>query len=474
MIKIKVEPQDFQSVYNEVIVVLDSNNKTEPNFQYVIDVNIDGVYSSRLKVQSNPQGFGIVNLSRHLQSVISHDKPDLTTDEIFNLIPNSFAEYDITLSEEFIVEAPYYFVVDNGGKAQFSFTNPHGFDIGDSINIVGSLNVYDGYQTVTAETSLTLTTTRDYISPNSGIAKISGDIPTITEDVAAVFSATKYVINNVLDFVDVPNWNYEDYSLDFTTTPKFLTNLPTSYYSRLDDTMTLNIRQTESDLMKHLKVVTNLGTYYFENQHAIDISTTKFLSVKVGANDFKESALVVGSSAFPMFDDTSLSYTVQIVEDDFISPTSELRTFTIDRSCTAHENVKLSYLNRGGSFSPFNFAGASEKSIKVKKKSYQQNYGSYNSVAKTYGHNSYDAGTTRLSTETTDKLKLNTTFLPDTIGDLIEDLIISPKVYKIDSDGLTRSVEINTSSVKLKKRTVSKLISYSLDLEYSVNNSNQK
>ena len=56
-ITIEVEPQTFQSAYNEVMVVLNSTNKAEPKFQYVVDINVDGVFSSRLKVQSNPQGF---------------------------------------------------------------------------------------------------------------------------------------------------------------------------------------------------------------------------------------------------------------------------------------------------------------------------------------------------------------------------------------------------------------------------------
>ena len=70
-ITIKIEPKEFQSTYNEVVMVLDSTNKAKIKFQYVIDVNVEGVYSTRLKVQSNPDGFGVVNLSKHLESHIS-------------------------------------------------------------------------------------------------------------------------------------------------------------------------------------------------------------------------------------------------------------------------------------------------------------------------------------------------------------------------------------------------------------------
>ena len=79
-ITIELEPQEIQPAYNEVTLVLDSTKKAEPKFQYVIDVNVGGNYSSRLKVQSNPQGFGVANLSKHLESYVSSDVDFDSTD----------------------------------------------------------------------------------------------------------------------------------------------------------------------------------------------------------------------------------------------------------------------------------------------------------------------------------------------------------------------------------------------------------
>ena len=82
-ITIKVEPQEIQSAYNEVIIVLDSTNKAQDKFKYVVDININGTFSSRLKIQSNPQGFGIVNLQKHLESYVTSSL-DLESKDMFS------------------------------------------------------------------------------------------------------------------------------------------------------------------------------------------------------------------------------------------------------------------------------------------------------------------------------------------------------------------------------------------------------
>ena len=69
-ITILKEPQTIQPAYNEIMVVLDSTKKAENKFQYVVDVNVDAVNVSTLRVQSNPQGYGVVNLSKHIEPYI--------------------------------------------------------------------------------------------------------------------------------------------------------------------------------------------------------------------------------------------------------------------------------------------------------------------------------------------------------------------------------------------------------------------
>ena len=149
-ITILLEPQEFQPVYNEVITVLSSTNSGQPNFQYVIDVNVDGVKTSRTKVTPNPDGYGVVDLHKHLEPFVNSDI-DYSETDTFQLLPNSFIKYDIDLLEEYRVELSYSSVGSDGsGNARYTFPTDHYLQVGDVISITNStVSAYNGIQTVT-------------------------------------------------------------------------------------------------------------------------------------------------------------------------------------------------------------------------------------------------------------------------------------------------------------------------------------
>ena len=100
-ITLKVEPQDFQSAFNEVMVVLDSDKKTEKKFQYIIELSVNGTHTSTLKVQSNPDGYGVFNLGKHLESYVE-SVIDIADKSTFKRIDSSFTKYSIALKEEYL------------------------------------------------------------------------------------------------------------------------------------------------------------------------------------------------------------------------------------------------------------------------------------------------------------------------------------------------------------------------------------
>ena len=148
-ITLKVEPQDFQSVFNEVMVVLDSDKKAEDKFQYIIELSVNGTHTSTLKVQSNPDGFGVFNLGKHLESFVE-GVVDLQDKSTFKRIDSAYTEYSIALKEEYLITGTFTSITDSGGFSTYNFNdNPH-FEIGDYITIasVGQPTL-DGTQKVT-------------------------------------------------------------------------------------------------------------------------------------------------------------------------------------------------------------------------------------------------------------------------------------------------------------------------------------
>lgn len=632
-ITILTEPQEIQPAYNEVMVVLDSTNKAEPKFQYVVDVNVEAVNVSRLKIQSNPQGYGVLNLSKHLDPYVGSNinmdssdiKPiinrndlvfDVNTDsvnlgdtdaiggktdvninldltlnssvgiayvlqkngeleilynyttgfltanlyvasgtatvtaaisvgtnynvelvytndilsiyvdgvlidtdaaqsgaiintvdnmyigyssgvsyaalmdlhsfkiydnslkshlQIFKDITDTHAEYDITLSEEYVLTSSFTSVADVGGFTQYTYAAAHNYSLGDFVTVSNStVLAYDGVQEVTALTSTTITTTRTYSATATGDSVLSNGTTTIISD-PATFTGNKHALNNVLNWRDVPNWNALDYVIDIVDRGKFLTNLPSTMKTRLDDRFTFNFFNDSLNPTKtFLKVVTSDSrTYYFENNAS---TQQTFLSVSVGAYDLANSdtELYSGfvSDAPPVITSDTDSYTVELVDNSGDTMT-EVRTFEIDRTCTNYDNYKLIYLNKAGSFTAFNFELAHSKNVSARKKNYQQNYGSYNATSNSYGWSDSDRGTRRLDTDITETYTINSNYVKEAYGNLIEDLIISPEVYHLDN-GVLRSIDVLTDSVKIKQRRVEKLINYSISFTYSNKNTVQR
>ena len=637
-ITILTEPQTIQPAYNEIMVVLDSTKKAENKFQYVIDVNVDAVTVSTLRVQSNPQGYGVVNLSKHIEPYIGSNinvdsadvKPlidrknmvfevntdsvnlgdtdaiggktdinvslDLTlnfsvgiayvlqkngeldilydyttgfltanldvasgtatataaisvgtnynievaytndvlsiyvdgvlidTDaaqsgaiintvdnmyvgyssgvsyaalmdlhslkiyedslkshlQIFKDIPDTHVEYDITLYEQY-QKAAIVFDIDaaNNISGNVDYYSPvaHNYTAGDIITVTGTgVAGYEGNQEVINITGTNnYTTDRAYVSATSlGTSVYAGNGSGTIPD-PAVFTGVKLALNNVLKWRDYNAWNSPDYAMDLVDRGRFFTNVPSTMTTKLDDRFTFNIFNNNlSPTLTFLKVVTNdARTYYFENNAS---TSQRFISVSVGAYDLANSdnELYSGflSDVAPVITDGTESYTVELV-DSSGDTKSEVKTFVIDRTCSDYENYKLVYLNREGSFTTFNFDLAHSKNINAKKTNYRKNYGSYDATANSYGWSASDRGTVRLDTDISETYTINSNYIKEAYGNLIEDLIISPEVYHLDN-GVLRSIDIQTNSVKLKQRRVEKLINYSLSFTYSNKNTVQR
>lgn len=447
---IEVEPQTFQSAYNEVMVVLDSTNKAEPKFQHVIDINVDGVFSSRLKVQSNPQGFAVVNLSKHLEPYVTSNI-DIADKELFKKITDSYTKYDIDLSEEYVLTTSFTSVTDNGGFCQYNYASPHNFIDEDFVTVTSSTELtYLGVQEVTSVPSPSaIVTTTPYVATATGNTVLSNNTVTIIPD-AAAFTGDKYVTNNVEKWVDVPNWDATDYNIDSANEGKMLTNLPSTFYTELDDRITMNFYNGfAAGEATHLQLTNSNGnTFFYDNINPIAGVDSQFMSVSVGAFDVINAPLsgTAVSSTSPVIESDTTFYTVKLVDSTF-KQSSEEYTFNITRNCDNYEGFRLMYLNRGGSYSSFNFGLAHNKSVSNKKTKYQQNYGTYNSALNTYGWDSSDRGSVVLDTDITETYTINSDYVDEVTGNTIEDLIISPEVYHLSDNTYAYDTPVTVSNI---------------------------
>ena len=174
-----------------------------------------------------------------------------------------------------------------------------------------------------------------------------------------------------------------------------------------------------------------------------------------------------------MFDTDVTNYTVTLMDSGLPSFASQVYSFDINRDCSPYENFELIYLDRFGSFIPFNFDRASKQTISNKKTDFKQNYGSYNSVANTYGWEGKDRGTKRLDTDIRELINIQSNWVTEVQGAKVIELMNSPEVYLNDGTQLI-SINIKTSSLVQKKRITDGLINYQLSFEYSFKNTVQR
>ena len=66
------QPQTYTPVYNDINFVVNSSNNGQPNFNYIFDVKINGVFISRHRIPARPDnGYGLFNAKRIAETYIS-------------------------------------------------------------------------------------------------------------------------------------------------------------------------------------------------------------------------------------------------------------------------------------------------------------------------------------------------------------------------------------------------------------------
>ena len=482
-ISIKLQPQELTPVYNEVILVLDSTKKTEPLFNYVVDINIGGVYSSQMKVETNPDGYGVLDMHKHLESSVSFNI-DHTSTTITKRALDSFIEYDVVLKEQYLFTVDYFTVTNVGGFTRFFYGTPHYLEVGDYVTQSASGGgAYDGDYLVTAVNDpTTITTNQTFVGATTGTTTRADGAATIISG-GTVMTGTTYAFNGVLPWLDVPNWDFNNYVPGNGGQELFLTTIPAVSSVRVEDRIWLNFYNSITNNATYLKVVSNQGTFRILNPYPTTSTSNKLLSVGVGPWNINNttSTVITDSGALPIIGSGTTSYTVQLTTAGFPSPSTpsytastETLTFNVDRRCSKFENYKLMYLDRFGSFLTVNFDLAHKKSVKVNKSDYKANYGTYNSTTNTWGYNSWDRGKSRLDTDISDTYTIKSNWVNEDTGGQIIELMESPEVYHLKADGTLLAINITTSSLEEKQQLNEKIFNYELGFEYSFKNTVQR
>jgi hypothetical protein len=97
---IKSNPATDAAGHNDMIYVIDSTNKAQSNYQYILTIRIGGVVIATLKNRPNPafSNYGVFNISSVIQNYLNSDyfKPSATQEDVAPKVM-----YQVRLSESY-------------------------------------------------------------------------------------------------------------------------------------------------------------------------------------------------------------------------------------------------------------------------------------------------------------------------------------------------------------------------------------
>lgn len=498
-ITINLQPQKLEPTYNPIIIVATSSQQSQDGFLMIGDIYVNGTSVTRMKVQTNPDGFCLFDVHKHIENRISFD---------FN--PNSFgwapatqsqATYSVHLGEEWRPSWPF---VDNfflsGSVLGFIGTQsnePIGFTAGDTIfiqqNTPFTFSQYNGQATIVQIIATSspapgytgnhwiIETDKTYLGSTpqqGGTISLFGFGTYVDTDVQIIGTAgnPKWAFNGVRSFLEDIEWDASVYTIGGST-HSFLTNVPQNWQVGKDSRMWLAVFQ-ENSLMDRLVIETGGFTYSLINTFTNPQLANKQPMLHVGCGpyqllNFTSSITPAAGSSFPVLNANTKEYTVYC-GDSSLNPLTEPITFKIGDYCSRYQKIQMVFLDKLGSFIPFTFNFASREQKTISKTNYQQVYGQYAPSSQNWTYNTWDRGTKSLDTIVVEQWTVTSDWVNQSTSDFLMTLMESPEVYWINEAGTTIAVNLNVVGTERKQTINDQIINYTITFVVANKNNKQR
>jgi hypothetical protein len=139
-----------------------------------------------------------------------------------------------------------------------------------------------------------------------------------------------------------------------------------------------------------------------------------------------------------------------------------------DASCKGFKIRRLGWLNSVGCWDYFNFKMKSKQSVDVKRNTYGQMLGEFNSTE--YSYNNFDATRKVRSTTAILKETLNTDWITEQDAELLEKCVMSTDVFIIENIDTTYTVPVMITNKSISRKTQANdgiKIRYTINIEYA-------
>lgn len=435
----------------------------------------------RLKLSPDPNGRGVLDSHRILETLVSYDLNQNNTG--FTETDNTFKLYNIKVGEEYVFYWPFKDNFFSSGYVGFTGDTGHPFVVGDKIFVKQDGNFtnesYEGNtQVQVASEDKSIVTFKPFGSSTPAEPGTIRYTDSRTTQFQGLTSLTdSYIFNGIRDFEEWNDWDYTEYAIGKSTS-KFLTTAPNNLRLKSTDKMWHNIYvsgDSTNQLAFQLEVTVNDNTggtssYYIKNDF-YNTTTDNFYQIGVGPWNLNhtDSSNITGDT-LPIIRDNTDTYSVKVNKKILIGPSviaaSETKTYEIDDRCSNQENVRLIFMDKLGSFVGFNFDRVSRDQVSVDRINYQKTYGDYDASTGSYGWDTTDRGSTTISADIVEGMSIESNWVNDTESDFIKGLFTSPLIWHQKEDGTMLPIVLTNTDFEIKKRKADRLFNYTLQFVY--------
>ena len=324
----------------------------------------------------------------------------------------------------------------------------------------------------------------------------------VAEDSSMGTSTMNHILyNGVVDETDVlqtsgSNFGYNldvaGYATFGTVTGGALSDAPLTQYARITDYGTLPFFSNciPPNEGFHSPTIDNAEVEMFNSSNAslgtFDVAVTSSATTTLAINKivyigcFPANFTGAGYSAWNTNKANVAYYTVK-TENATVGVIGQ--TYRFDIICESgrgYEGIRLTWLNKHGTWDYYTFNKKSVRSLSTNRKTYTQLSGTWNEA--TYKLHGSSGGRKNYKVDTKEKIKMNTDYISQDESVWLEQLINSPEVYILngyqsDVGGTLRRyvqpVTLTTSSHTRKTIANDKLIQYTFEVERTKNQRTQ-
>jgi hypothetical protein len=481
---IVTEPDFLSPVHAEIFYITNSASASAfNNYKYVYDVyEVNLLFDTirtklgTYKVPPRPINYnGVISVNKILKNQISNRIGfEQVKATITNVTQNQdlCIKYNIDYGFQYNPNLPYLDFV-NSPDFGIVFQNNPGLTAGDLIVIDKTNKLvnsqYDGLHEVLDVSGGTISisgfTFGVYFAELDG--SFGEPTPTFT-DAGFVVDILRMQDSTTPLYGYYGTRQYEQVNFDFTNDYLIATISSTQSYSFLTNYQGYKpIKKNEFETVDFMYNANDLLNDYTQRLTTYDSSNTIISTYDAAAtfsSPFKYFTMPTGTenllttySDLTLFDNVHF-YKIELVKSGNVITQPILRK--IDFSCTPYENIRLVFLNRMGGYDYWTFDRDLKRNVSISRSEYKK-------VLEPF-YNIGDRGYTTIHQDVQYTYTLNSNWISEYDYAYLEELITSPDVYILNSDGTLTPINITDTSYSIKTQFREQL--FNMVINYKLSN----